>query len=743
MKRACACLGVLLVAASCWLTFSRGQVEELVLHSSVLTIWSENVVESSAPAAASLDVRAARPVTPEHDLQLPIMIDPANNESMAHSQEFTLPQPAQGYCAQTKDNDPGDCAGGLQGSWSTGLHGISSLAHCAVRCHKMDLALLPNYHALQCTYQVRCLGCARCRLVSYSQQFDDCSWFHRCSLRALQVKGPGRNFVTAQVHQVDADRWQQAAVRSQSVSSARFWRPQSDGALWAPGYCGPTFGRGDCETDERGSWDGRPSKDQAACEAMCRRCGRCNYVSFSLKHGDCSWYRTCDLRDLRRSPPSGLDYNTTRVSALTIAPVSSATVAAPRVGPSHRRAGVVRIAVVTLAGGAPMRCGVARWCQGARRLRAAIQGNAPEAWSFRFVAVVDQEDPHLTRDCPELETHFISAEMLRASRSCVQRLDDEDAVPRRSSAKGQWSRIINLCKWAVFAVAQVDLAFFTDLDADPLLDTESAGRVGELWRTMVPRFLASDLQIIATADSMAPVHGGVFIYKPSAAAYDDGLATIQRCVWNDTHGFDHVGRVRSLGFVPRHFDGEPIKPDRHGADVGDNQHPFTTDAFQRDDWGFWSASTDQGMLWYQLFLRPSGRGAYSRWSTAHKIPHEWGGNGKPWMRPSREQTQLSEMRIDQLAMRLRYLTHVELPFVESASKSTAALGSDTLGSGAHGSGTHGSGTPGSGAHGIVRPTPCTTQLWEMRRAIEEDPTLSLSLSTPKPKPKSKSKPAYP
>ena len=154
MKRACACLGVLLVAASCWLTFSRGQVEELVLHSSVLTIWSENVVESSAPAAASLDVRAARPVTPEHDLQLPIMIDPANNESMAHSQEFTLPQPAQGYCAQTKDNDPGDCAGGLQGSWSTGLHGISSLAHCAVSCHTMD-ASLPNHHALQCTYH-RC-----------------------------------------------------------------------------------------------------------------------------------------------------------------------------------------------------------------------------------------------------------------------------------------------------------------------------------------------------------------------------------------------------------------------------------------------------------------------------------------------------------------------------------------------------------------------------------------------------------
>jgi hypothetical protein len=101
------------------------------------------------------------------------------------------------------------------------------------------------------------------------------------------------------------------------------------------------------------------------------------------------------------------------------------------------------------------------------------------------------------------------------------------------------------------------------------------------------------------------------------------------------------------------------------------------------------------MLWYQLFLRSSGRGAYSRWSTAHKIPHEWGGNGKPWMRPSRKHTQLREMRIDQLAMRLRYLTHVELPFVEPAPNSTAP--------------PLGSGTPNPNRV-AVRPTPCTAQL---------------------------------
>jgi hypothetical protein len=124
LKRTGACLGVLLVATSCWLNFSRGQLEE-VQHQEV-----QHQLEELQPVV--LHNSAARPVTLENGLQLP-----ASNESTAlvirSSQEHALPQSAQGYCTQTKDNDPGDCEGGLQGSWSTGIHGISSLAHCAVR----------------------------------------------------------------------------------------------------------------------------------------------------------------------------------------------------------------------------------------------------------------------------------------------------------------------------------------------------------------------------------------------------------------------------------------------------------------------------------------------------------------------------------------------------------------------------------------------------------------------------------
>ena len=35
-----------------------------------------------------------------------------------------------------------------------------------------------------------------------------------------------------------------------------------------------------------------------ACEAACRACDNCNYVTVSLKDKDCSWYRDCDLEHL-------------------------------------------------------------------------------------------------------------------------------------------------------------------------------------------------------------------------------------------------------------------------------------------------------------------------------------------------------------------------------------------------------------------------------------------------------------
>ena len=67
------------------------------------------------------------------------------------------------------------------------------------------------------------------------------------------------------------------------------------------GYCAPTKtgDAGDCAHGSSGSWrigDGASRvRDVAGCVARCRGCGRCRYVSVSLREGDCSWYHACDM----------------------------------------------------------------------------------------------------------------------------------------------------------------------------------------------------------------------------------------------------------------------------------------------------------------------------------------------------------------------------------------------------------------------------------------------------------------
>ena len=67
------------------------------------------------------------------------------------------------------------------------------------------------------------------------------------------------------------------------------------------GYCAPTLDPGDCARGAKGGWNSTALgiADLAGCAARCARCARCRYVSFSLLHEDCSWYHSCEMRDLR------------------------------------------------------------------------------------------------------------------------------------------------------------------------------------------------------------------------------------------------------------------------------------------------------------------------------------------------------------------------------------------------------------------------------------------------------------
>uniref|UniRef100_A0A7S0IYW6 Uncharacterized protein n=1 Tax=Calcidiscus leptoporus TaxID=127549 RepID=A0A7S0IYW6_9EUKA len=82
-----------------------------------------------------------------------------------------------GYCAATPDSrandgtEAGDCIGGSLGSWPLLLDETHSWQAAARACAAM------------------CSHCARCRFISYSLRYADCSWFATCSLDLLQQTG--------------------------------------------------------------------------------------------------------------------------------------------------------------------------------------------------------------------------------------------------------------------------------------------------------------------------------------------------------------------------------------------------------------------------------------------------------------------------------------------------------------------------------------------------------------------------
>ena len=83
----------------------------------------------------------------------------------ATQRERTMPDDLQqhwaaGYCATTIG--PSDCSRGAMGSWTLSSIEASSVAHAAAACVR------------------RCRACERCRYVSVSAAWKDCSWFHSC-----------------------------------------------------------------------------------------------------------------------------------------------------------------------------------------------------------------------------------------------------------------------------------------------------------------------------------------------------------------------------------------------------------------------------------------------------------------------------------------------------------------------------------------------------------------------------------
>ena len=103
-----------------------------------------------------------------------------------------------------------------------------------------------------------------------------------------------------------------------------------------------------------------------------------------------------------------------------------------------------------------------------------------------------------------------------------------------------------------------------------------------------------------TPRSLAPSQ----LVRPSAELYAEGLATLRRCRYNRTHGWDLTGAAARLGVVPTRLGGARVRP------------PLSATDARLADWAFVGADQDQGLLFYLLFVRHRagayGAGGYER-----------------------------------------------------------------------------------------------------------------------------------
>lgn len=237
----------------------------------------------------------------------------------------------------------------------------------------------------------RCVACHACTFVTFGVMDGACSWHSTCT--QLVAREPRHDIFPPYV------TWRVRAPNGTVTEPSEFgsdWRVEAGAAeqRWGegrPGYCAQTLRTGSCTADDRGTWSLRTL---AECRAACLGCPRCRYVSFEPSARDCSWYASCDLDDLRRSPRVQPDYTTVAVRPdATLPPPPASQLArdangdgssgssgsSEGSGVQQRGGAAVRITIATLSVG-PYLTGLAQWCESATRLKQAL----PPSWRVQL-----------------------------------------------------------------------------------------------------------------------------------------------------------------------------------------------------------------------------------------------------------------------------------------------------------------------------------------------------------------------
>ena len=257
--------------------------------------------------------------------------------------------------------------------------------------------------------------------------------------------------------------------------------------------------------------------------------------------------------------------------------------------------------------------GMIGWCQGAQRMANALDGIA------RAEPLILTNQTAIVRAiCPGVRLVEPDQTVSRLAQRWAQTHGHAFDPP---SGGSDAFTLANLQKLQLLNEAEYDALLFTDGDVMLQSAQDSAAvvqKVRQLWRTRLPRFLGdAGAEILGSPDVMAPINGGLWLAKPSRAAYETATAMLQRNVWNVTHGFDLIGEPRSLW-------------PSINASCNEPQRVNSTIFLGANNWHCVGCGTDQGALFYIFHVLRNGTyrqtdGTRSDMQVAH-----WWSHPKPW-----------------------------------------------------------------------------------------------------------------
>ena len=400
----------------------------------------------------------------------------------------------------------------------------------------------------------------------------------------------------------------------------------------------------------------------------------------------CRWYRACDLADLRQTGDAE-GYVTLAVKGPLGSTAAAASITPPQTPdetthatedkedkgaeskgaeartPQLRRApssagprALPQLGVVTVAArggtrvkwGYDVRCALTQWCLSVMRLEAALP-----AWRVRRLVIValGQSTAWLNSSAGCALEPVTPAPRLRdAAASCAARVAASNyahlALLKRTSGyvhDSAYFKEINMLKWHIFAMHEFEVILFADADLEIVPYAEAPrSLITKVWSSVLARLRVSPAKVVADPDSDAPLNTGFMLLKPDAQIFDEGLAVMERCVYNRTVGWDAVGRPSTLRVAPLLLRSSRHRPDYDPSKLGNDpssvardfeQRLQATKAYRTDSWDFTSSDCDQGLFFYLLYVKHRlgafGR-AWPRRRSVRLFGRHWWASYKPW-----------------------------------------------------------------------------------------------------------------